>query len=306
MKPGILLIMLAALFSCSKDNDENKFSLNTSYEITQGTITVDPSLDSYPLGTNVAISAVAKAGYKFSHWEGITSTEANIHIEMDRDYNIRAVFEKEAGTINTSKNVLMTFDISSNTDETWATLAELYDNNTLDKITGAVIKIGNKTLVEDDFFKGKYTGTTETLTAGEKISISVQYGKEPVKSFEIKVPPTFTSKTALTGAIENGVATISWEKLDCVEYVIYRRLEATNGSEITLTLNSDSPVTGTTYSISVNDIFKSNVQLTPAPKYFTLWVCPANTLRSLNGFSSNSYIQITGKKSNGLTTRPKS
>src|SRR5699024_9147408 len=43
----------------------------------------------------ITVEAVAKEGYKFSHWEGIDAQTQNVEIVPSNDLNIRAVFTKE-------------------------------------------------------------------------------------------------------------------------------------------------------------------------------------------------------------------
>jgi hypothetical protein len=63
-----------------------------------GQITVDPNLSRYPVGTPVAIGAVANAGWRFANWTGDIpsaqdANDPNLMVVMDSDRVIAAVFE---------------------------------------------------------------------------------------------------------------------------------------------------------------------------------------------------------------------
>lgn len=285
--------------------EQKNFSLATSCEASQGAITVTPQKDSYPMGTSVKLSAIAKDGYKFSHWEGIESTDATIQIDMTANFSIKAIFVNNNGAVVASSDVLFTMNIRWDKDEQWKIESELSDEKTSKEISGAVIKVNNNQLAEDDFFKGSYAGTIEDLTPGQKVIVTVQYNQENLKTFEVIVPPVFTVKSALTGNLKDGIVTLNWENLNCSGYVLRKSIENTMGTKAEMTVSDGSLLNTTTYSEKASNILSSNVSISPAPQYFTLWVCPANKLSNLQGFYAKSYIQVTGKKSNSVTNKAK-
>ena len=59
-----------------------------------GTITLDPALDSYMKGKEVTVKAVGNLGYEFASWGGdLSGSENSIKITMDGDKNIFAAFK---------------------------------------------------------------------------------------------------------------------------------------------------------------------------------------------------------------------
>lgn len=294
------------LFANFIDKEQESFTLLTSCDINQGKITVDPVMDLYPMGTEVKISVTANKDFEFSHWDGISSKDAVINIDMTQDFDIRAVFMNNDGTPAYASDVFFELDIIWNDDNTWTANAEISNKKTYKGINGAIIKVNNKVLIEHDFFEEKYSGAIAALTPDQEVTVSVQYNQEASKTFKLKVPPVFTNNPALTGYIKNGVATINWEKVNCSEYVLYKLLENTTGSNISGTESDGVPLVSTTYSSPVSDILNSVVQLSPTAEYFTFWVSPANTLSNLQGFYAKSYIKIIGEKSNSISNKPKS
>lgn len=92
------------------------FSLSISKE-GNGTIDINPDSDEYEEGTEVTLSATPSNGWKFSTWQGsVISSENPIHISMDSNISIKAVFEE----ISTSTNRLPV----SNLIDVYPTVAE--------------------------------------------------------------------------------------------------------------------------------------------------------------------------------------
>jgi photosystem II stability/assembly factor-like uncharacterized protein len=85
-----------------------EYTLTTS--ATNGSVSLDPPGGSYPMSSQVSLTATPNDGYVFSNWTGDTnSTENPITITMDDDKNIEAVFSEiqsvtlqaeDANTIN--------------------------------------------------------------------------------------------------------------------------------------------------------------------------------------------------------------
>lgn len=67
----------------------------------QGTVRVDPQMESYPQGTSVALQAEPAAGYRFKQWQVEGQAEpvaANpMSLAVDRDILATAVFEADGG-----------------------------------------------------------------------------------------------------------------------------------------------------------------------------------------------------------------
>jgi hypothetical protein len=287
------------------ESEQKNFSLTTHCQSTHGSITVSPMMNSYPMGTTIQISAVAKENYKFSHWEGILSTYATIQIDMTSNFDLTAIFVNMDGTeANTSDLALFSMNIRWDKDETWRIESELTYEKTAKEISGATIKVNNNVLTEDDFFKGSYEGTIELSTPQQTFTVSIQYNQLPLQSFEIDVPPVFSTNSALSGNMKDGVVTLNWEQLNCSGYVLHKRIENSTGNKVEMTMNEGSLLNTHSYSTTVSDILSGNVTLSPSPQYFTLWVSPANTLQNLQGFHSQSYIRMIGKKTNGVSNKP--
>ncbi len=302
-----ILTLLVVVAGCSKDEDNTSkeaYRLSVNYDAELGNVIIEPILEHYPIGTTVQITAQPAEGYTFSHWEGITSSDANISIDMTSDIDIRAVFKTDNSTPATASDVYLSVDIQWNQHDVWTAKAQLTNRKTQQGISGAVIQINNKVLTEDDFFIGEYSDTIDMLNPGDEVTVTVKYNHEGTKTYKISAPPDFSNIPALNGSICNGLVTINWESLNCSEYVLYKKIENASGSSATFTVDDGTPLTNTTYSATVDDILNANAILSPAPKYFTLWVCPANSIRNLQGFYDGSYIRITGKKSNNVGNKP--
>ena len=64
--------------------------------IQAGTVTAEPTLERYPEGTDVTLTATPNPGYQFVRWEGVADEFANpITLSVDDDLNVTASFEKE-------------------------------------------------------------------------------------------------------------------------------------------------------------------------------------------------------------------
>ena len=82
------------------------YTLTTSVAGDLGSITTNPGLSSYPLGTGVLLTATAQTGYAFSSWSGdYTSTANPLPITMDTNRNVVANFAV-AATCNLTINVV--------------------------------------------------------------------------------------------------------------------------------------------------------------------------------------------------------
>lgn len=280
------------------------YSLKASCEASQGSIDISPKMDSYPMGTKVQIKATAKEGYKFSKWEGLSSTDANINIDITQNLDLKAVFVKDENPNRNTSDLLFEMDIKYNKDNVWTAKANLTDKEA-DGIKGAVIKVNNQQLTADDFFIGEYTDTIKALNPDEEVTVTLELEGFSLKTYKVKVPPAFTQDPSLTGAMNKGVITVNWESVNCSEYILTVRIENTSGSRADITVSNGTPLTATTYSTTVLDIFNSNVRMTPTPSFYTIWVSPANTIGNLEGLNGKSYIKVTGKNSNGITNKPK-
>lgn len=284
------------LFANFIDKEQESFTLLTSCDINQGTITVDPVMDLYPMGTEVTISATANKDFKFSHWDGISSNDAVINIDMTQDFDLRAVFVNNDGTPSLSSDVFFELDIMWNDDKTWTANAEISDNKSGKGIEGAIIKVNNIELIEDDFFEKEYSGAIDALTPDQEVTVSVQYNQEATKTFKLKAPPIFTENPSLTGYSKDGKVTFNWEEVNCSEYVLHKKH---NNGEGALTWGpwydaSSTPIVKTTFSVPVSYLGESS----GITQFFNFWVSPANTLSNLQGFHADSYIRIIGEKSN--------
>lgn len=304
---AFILALLVVAAGCSKDEDntsKEECRLSVNYDAELGNVIIEPLLEHYHMGTIVQITAQPDDGCIFSHWEGITSTAANISIKMTHDFDIRAVFKTDNSTTTTASDIYLSVDIQWNQNDIWTAKAQATNRKTQKGISGAVIQINNMVLTEDDFFIGEYSDTIDMLNPGDQVTVTVTCNQEATKTYNISAPPAFSNTPALNGSICNGLVTINWESLICSEYVLYRKIENASGSSATFTIDDGSSLTTTTYSATVDDILNANVVLSPAPIYFTLWVCPANSTRNLQGFYDGSYIRITGKKSNSAGNKP--
>ena len=65
-----------------------------------GTVTVTPTLDSYPDGTPVTITASPDEGWKFLGWEGLSEDTATVELTVSEDLNVSALF---GGALTVSK-----------------------------------------------------------------------------------------------------------------------------------------------------------------------------------------------------------
>jgi hypothetical protein len=291
-------IEINANFVSSKNEN---YTIKTSCESCQGAVSCSPVMESYPMGTTVQISAIAKQGYTFSHWEGMSSNSANIRVDITQNLDLKAIFKVE--TTQNNQNPLFTLEIKYNKDNVWTVKADLSKQGDNNGITDAVIKVNNQQLDADDFFLGEYSKTIDALNPGQNVTISLEHSSIGLKTYELKVPDDFTQNPSLTGSINNGEVTISWENVNCSEYMLYKKLENNSGTSATVNVYEGSSLTATSYSASVSDIMSSYVNISPAPVYFSLWVCPANTLKITDGLHSGSYIRIIGKNSNSATNK---
>jgi hypothetical protein len=290
------------------ESSTEKYTLKASCESSQGSISISPKMDSYPMGTKVQISAVAAEGFKFSKWEGISSTDANINIDVTQNLDIKAVFVKDNNPTQVTSDVLLELEIKYNKNNIWTAKAELTGNSkTLSNgIKGAIIKVNSQQLSADDFFIGEYSDTlNKALNPGEEVTITLEFNNFASTTYKVTTPQAFTKDPSLTGSVNKGTITINWESLSCSEYILNRRTENNSGSSADITISNGTPLTTTSYSSPVNDLLSSNIQMFPAPAYYTLWVCPANTISNLKGLNTKSYIKIIGKNSNGISNKPK-
>lgn len=302
-----ILALLVVAAGCSKDDDnpsKEEFRLSVNYDAELGNVIIEPLLEYYPMGTIVYITAQPAEGCIFSHWEGITSTAANISIKISRDLDLSAVFKPDNDTPTTAADIYIYVDIQWNQNDVWTAKAQIVNRKTQKEISGAIIQVNNKVLTEDDFFVGEYSDTIDMLNPGDEVIVTVTYKQEATKTYKISAPPDFINIPALTGSICNGLVTVNWESLNCSEYVLYKKIENSSGSSATFTIDDGTPLTATSYSATVDDILNTNIMLSPAPIYFTLWVCPANSVRNLQGLYDGSYIRIAGKKSNSAGNKP--
>lgn len=328
MKQLNLIVFFTLLFftSCEKekailDGAGNLYELKVSYESSMGNVTIEPLLDKYPSGTEVKVFAQAVEGKVFNGWlfnsDSISQEEISFTIETDID--LEAFFSDFEGPEepewpegadsnedpNNDTEVVFELDIKWVPGNTWEVKAILEDKNKFfdNEISNAVIKVDGLTLVEDDFYKGTYQGAIENLPYGQQFSITLQYSNDPELTYNVTLPGAFTEIPSLTGNKINDIINMEWESVECSGYYFYKKVENNYGSTATINVKNGSPMVETSYSISVSDIYNGNVFMSPAPCYFTLWVCPVNRYENLDGVASGSYIDVIGRKTNSLTNK---
>ncbi|WP_026672397.1 InlB B-repeat-containing protein [Alkalihalobacterium bogoriense] len=92
----------------------------------QGTISILPEGNSYPIGTEVTIEAIPATGWTFSHWDGdIQATHSSYTFIIQDHVNIRAVFENDLESFTLSTAVTGDGDITKNPSRTTFKAGEL-------------------------------------------------------------------------------------------------------------------------------------------------------------------------------------
>jgi hypothetical protein len=312
----ILFLAIAIFASCEKEKievnePEKTYKLKVDYESSKGNVTIEPMMEKYPGGTNVKITAQAAEGKVFKYWKYNEDTifEEEINITMESNISLEAVFvdsevpsgSEEPDSDDDSK-ADFNLEIKWVSDNIWEAEADLLDFRDKE-ISNAVIKVDGISLEEDDFYKGTYKGVVQNLAFGQQFNITLQFNNGPELTFHATTPVSFTKIPSLTGSNDNGTINMEWESVECSGYYFYKKLENNNGATATVNVRKGSPITETSYSTSVDDIYNDNVSMSPAPSYFTLWICPVNSYENLSGALNNSYIEVIGKKTNSLTNK---
>lgn len=189
----------------------------------------------------------------------------------------------------------------------WSAQAELKKDGRFMSpgIRGAKIYIDSVLLLEKTSFDGVYTGTVDSFSSGQTVTIRLIITDTDTHSFTANFPEFFTRYPSLTASKGNDSTKFVWESVECDEYLYYKRLENDFGTRVEIMVDDGLIHKDTIYTTTVTDLFDEYVSISPAPQYFTFWVCPSNRTGNLAGFSGDSYLRLSGKPSNGITNKPK-
>jgi len=182
MKKLLLVLLFIPFVSCSGEDEENTIPTNNvsqtpEPETVQYTLTLTATDGgsvsgggTFDKGTEVTFTATPNEGYRFTGWEGSSSTELSQTITLDSNQTYEALFELitytltvtagEGGTVSSEGG---TYESGENTD---------YDSGTIIKLTA----VPSEGWVFLDF-----TGTyqtyqdTLTITVEENISLTARF-----------------------------------------------------------------------------------------------------------------------------------
>ncbi|HEX2955683.1 MAG TPA: hypothetical protein VHO70_02560 [Chitinispirillaceae bacterium] len=192
-----------------------------------------------------------------------------------------------------------------NKSNTWSAQAELKKDGRIMSpgIRGAKIFIDSVLLIEKTSSDGVYTGTVDSLSSGQTVTIRITTDAI-TQSFTAVLPEFFTRSPSLTASKGNDSIKFVWESVNCNEYLYYKRLENDLGTKVEIMVDDGSTHKDTIYTTTVANLLDEYVSISPAPRYLTFWVCPSNKTGNLAGFSGDSYFRLSGKPSNGITNKP--
>jgi uncharacterized repeat protein (TIGR02543 family) len=109
MKKLLLILLFVPLVSCSGEDDESTSPSSVATEepvevqVTQYTLTVtfgeggtvSTEGGTFDEGTEVSITAIPNEGYRFTGWEGNSSTNESLNVTLDSNQTYQAVFVKQ-------------------------------------------------------------------------------------------------------------------------------------------------------------------------------------------------------------------
>lgn len=309
-----LAVFLLLTVSCSKDSSDdtdpnslNQYEVELNFDATKGEIVANPDQDKYQHGSKVTIKAIAKEGFAFDHWEGINEPNNPVEIILKEDINITAVFTDTNNAETKSNLQVQLTGAYSKDDQLWDFNADVIDisKNLFDQgIGNAEISISGTKMICTDTEDGIYKTENLSLNPGDVIDFSIKHSIVGELKYSLTIPPVFTADTNISGFIKNDTVNMQWQKLTCNEYRLYKLLEG-EGTTATINVQTGEPIVNNSYAISSESIFNDYVYLYPEPQFFTLWVCPTNSISNPEGLAKFSYIELIGKKSSGITNKKK-
>jgi len=309
-----LAVFLLLTVSCNKDSSDDtdpnslkQYEVELNFDATKGEIVANPNQDKYQHGSKVTIKAIAKEGFTFDHWEGINETNNPVEIILKEDINITAVFIDTNNSGTKSNLQVQLTGTYSKDDQLWDFNADVIDisKSLFDQgIGNAEVLISGKKMECTDAKEGIYKTDNISLSPGDIVNITIKHPIVGELKYSITIPPVFTADTNISGFIKNDTVNLQWQKLNCNEYRLYKLLEG-EGTTATINIQTAEPIVNNSYSISSQSIFNDYFYLYPKPQYFTLWVCPANSINNPEGLAKFSYIELIGKKSSGITNKKK-
>ncbi len=157
---------LTAVF---EEEPPDKYDLTIEIE-GEGIVEVDPEQEEYDHGTEVNLTAIAEEGWEFINWTGdVESSEEEITIVMDQDYEITAVFEEVVEYYELTVNIEGEGEVEVDPEQ------EEYEEGTEVELTA---------VPEEGWYFYEWTGDVPEDEEGEQITITMDQNKEITAVFE--------------------------------------------------------------------------------------------------------------------------
>lgn len=290
---------LTALFEAEEDPDwldAEEFQVEVKCGSGGKRVEIDPAVGPYMAGSVITLEAVAKAGYRFSGWEGLLAKGNPVQLIVEDNLDVVALFEKvnPSEVVDLQMTLKGVYNYSSGFWDFEVKGASLLDDNDIEdavvSVCGLKIEKSNRFIIQD-----------LELSPGEEIEIVVQHESIGEKSYSLLVPPLFNEEDNLTFTYKDELLTLDWEDLDCDGYRLIRQV---NSGKSFVSADFYSFLTESVIAVTKNEICTYGYAFeTSDPMTYTLWICPVNRLESLEGLAEGSGITLVGRR--GTTVKLK-